>query len=63
MTTRTTLPGGSATLAAEPDYPQMSTLQLIDALEFEASRNPGLPEGLIWEVVGRLARAEQPAAS
>jgi hypothetical protein len=50
-------------LAAEPDYQQMSTLQLIDALEFEASRNPDLPEGLIWEVVGRLARNGQPAIS
>jgi hypothetical protein len=63
MTTRTTLPGRSATLAAESDYQQMSTLQLIDALEFETSRNPDLSEGLIWEVVGRLARAEQSAIS
>jgi hypothetical protein len=63
MTTRTTLPGGSATLAAEPDYQQMSTLELIDALEFEASRNPDLSEGLVWEVVGRLARTEQSATS
>jgi hypothetical protein len=63
MTTRTILPGGSATLAAEPDYQQMSTLQLIDVLEYEASHNPGLSEGLIWEVVGRLARAEQSVTS
>jgi hypothetical protein len=40
----------------------MSILRLIDALKFEASRNPTLPEGLIWEVVGRLARAERSAA-
>jgi len=42
----------------EPNYSSMTTLEIIDQLEFEMDRNPALPQGLIWEVVGRLAATE-----
>lgn len=51
-----------APIAAEPDYSTKTTLEIIDQLEFEMDRNPGLPQGLVWEVVARLAATEAAAS-
>jgi hypothetical protein len=47
----------------EPDYASMTTLEVLDQFEAELERHPGLPQGLVWEIVRRLAATESPAAS
>ena len=43
--------------SAEPD-PSMMTLEILDEFEAELQQHPGLPQGLVWKIVTRLAATE-----